>query len=150
MSDDEKKLLDRILDRTTRNPVTGCWECSYSARNVKGYRCLSVRDRTEYVHRAVYTLLCGDPGDLQVLHECDNPRCVHPAHLSLGTNDENQRQKKERGRANNRRWATHVREQVAAMLAAGVPKTAIARQLRVTREGVTRFARRRKLAAAAT
>lgn len=33
-----------------------------------------------------------------VLHSCDNPACVNPAHLSLGSNQENHSQKAQRGR----------------------------------------------------
>lgn len=38
------------------------------------------------------------PPGLEVLHSCDTPRCVNPAHLSVGTHKENMEQMARRGR----------------------------------------------------
>jgi hypothetical protein len=40
-------------------------------------------------HRYSWMLLRGDPGDLDVLHKCNNPPCCNPDHLYLGTDKEN-------------------------------------------------------------
>lgn len=64
----------------------GCWEWQGHRQKGRGnYGLLA----TMRAHRYSYKLFIGDPGDASVLHKCDNPPCVRPDHLFLGTQRDN-------------------------------------------------------------
>lgn len=55
---------------------------------------------TRIASRVIWKLLNGDYPDCCVLHTCDNPACVNPQHLYLGTQKDNARDRQVRGRNN--------------------------------------------------
>jgi len=65
-----------------------CWE--WNGANDGRYGIVWLNGRNHKAHRVAYVLAYGQiPNDLMVLHHCDNPRCVRPDHLFLGTQSDN-------------------------------------------------------------
>jgi len=77
---------------------SGCWEC-VSHRQRRGYALLSRHGRELGVHRHMYELRHGKvPSTLVILHQCDNPTCINPDHLSAGTQSANMLDRISKGR----------------------------------------------------
>lgn len=66
-----------------------CWEWQ-GMTNKKGYGTITVEARSQLAHRVSLKLNGVElPDDKDVLHSCDNPPCVRPSHLSVGTQADN-------------------------------------------------------------
>lgn len=76
----------------------GCWEwVGYKDRS--GYGLTSYSNKKWASHRLSWMIHFGDPGELFVLHKCDNPACVRPDHLFIGTQADNVRDMMQKGRS---------------------------------------------------
>ena len=82
------------------------------------------------------------PDGLFVLHSCDNPSCVNPVHLSIGTHADNMREKGERGRVKNRTFTESDVIKIRQIAASGISQREIARQLGVGETTVSYIVRR--------
>lgn len=75
----------------------GCW-----IRNkLSGYMSVRYRGKTVGGHRAAWMIANNQPipPGMHVLHSCDNPPCINPSHLRLGTAADNMADKSKRGRS---------------------------------------------------
>jgi len=79
-----------------------CWLWMGKPRNEWGYGQMRVNGKKEYPHRFSYILHNGSiPDGLVVCHSCDNPACVNPNHMFLGTHEDNMRDMRAKGRQND-------------------------------------------------
>lgn len=91
--------LQEKLKACSKVSPSGCWEWQLS-RSKRGYGQISVgHQRQAYAHRVSYFVFNGPISEgLVVRHKCDNPCCVNPEHLEVGTQADNMNDCKERGR----------------------------------------------------
>lgn len=114
----DKPATERLRFEVTE---AGCWEFT-GKRNDDGYGVVSVT-RAGVVgvraHRLAYETWVGPiPNGLVVMHACDNPPCINPDHLSVGTHGDNMADMMAKGRS-GRRGVGRVNEAMVHEIRAG-------------------------------
>lgn len=139
-----RPLAERVASRTDRSGgVDACWPWLAGASNGRGK--INVDGKKINASRAAWIVANGRPipGGMFVCHRCDNPICVNPAHLFLGTHKDNMAdmRRKGRGLGARRRNAKLSLSRVAKLRqlsAAGWSQRRIARRFGVTQSIVWR------------
>lgn len=98
-----ESLEERFWTHVERGPENACWPWRGN-RNHSGYGVVAVTKskglrRQVMAHRIAYELTHGKiPNAYRILHSCDNPPCVNPTHLRVGTDADNVADMHARGR----------------------------------------------------
>lgn len=105
LTDDEHDTLcNTFEDRFDRRGPDECWPW-FNGKGKHGRGQMTLGGQTVPAPRVAYLLYVGDIPDHDshhgnvVRHTCDNPPCVNPKHLIIGTQKDNLRDRDERGRA---------------------------------------------------
>lgn len=99
-----EKAIEKISSKSIYVESSGCliWSGSKAGN---GYGVIFCEGSNKYVHRVVYEFFKQniDQGKC-IMHTCDNPPCVNPSHLIMGTAKDNMLDKSKKGRARNQNY----------------------------------------------
>lgn len=119
--DYDRVVLEHMKRKVVTDPATGCWLWQgFVAPSVvirgktvqRGYGFVGYRGNNWAVHRVMWIITNGAiPAGMHVCHTCDVRRCCNPAHLWLGTNQQNiaDMTAKGHGICGQRKYATHCK-----------------------------------------
>jgi len=93
-----EKQSQRFWSKAKVGRKNKCWNWKASKTN-DGYGRIQVNKENWLAHRLSWTIHNGRiPKGMHVLHKCDNPACINPSHLFLGSHLDNMRDKTKKGR----------------------------------------------------
>ena len=139
--------MNKFWSKVDVAPADCCWEW-LAGKTFDGYGRFRYQGKMWRAHRFVYQLAKETiPERMVVRHTCDNPACCNPAHLILGTqqdnvNDMDQRGRRAQGEAHGRARLTD--KQVRQIFLAKGTQQEIARQFNISQMQVSDIKRRKK------
>lgn len=94
----EQRDVERFWRKVDKRGPDDCWEWVGSL-SVRDYGRMKVCGKLVQAHRLSYEIANGAiPDGIFVCHKCDNPKCVNPSHLWLGTHRDNMQDARRKGR----------------------------------------------------
>lgn len=138
-------LLDRFYDRIAYDRPDKCWEWM-GTKDKDGYGDLRERRAHYKTHRLMWTEWHRRPipaGQI-VMHSCDNPPCLNPYHLMLGTRSQNARDMSAKGRAVRQKLLPVDIAEIKRLLADGERNVDIAKRFGVSAELICHVNRGRR------
>ena len=93
-------IVERIERSLPRMTDGECWEPDKTPANTGYHRFTDSDNRSRAAHRLAWEMHNAEPipDGMVVMHTCDNPRCINPEHLVLGTLSDNTRDAVAKGR----------------------------------------------------
>lgn len=136
-----KTLQDRFWSKVNKGLDSECWE--WTGNCAKGYGKIGIGGKhgaTLPTHRVSWEIHHGlIPEGLWVLHKCDNPKCVNPNHLFLGTASDNAKDMAAKNRNKNGTTKLTVENVVQIRSMNQLPHGKIAAIFSVSRPTISRI-----------
>lgn len=119
------------------NKSSGCWEWT-AYTDSWGYGRFQVKGKSKLAHRISYLLEHRVlPADLKVCHTCDNPKCVNPSHLFLGTDADNVKDRDSKGRRKPLQGVRHGRAKLSEQDVLGIRNSTLSHVTLAKQYGVS-------------
>lgn len=144
-----RRTSDRYWEKVVKSTSgSGCWEYQGGNRSREGYVRYQVyvgnyKQKTLSTHRAAFFLSFGvwPSANLCVCHSCDNPACVNPDHLWLGTPKDNTADMLSKGRrvVSRARLSDDEVRNIIGLRSLGLNYRTVSRMTGACRETVTRI-----------
>lgn len=96
---EDRTFMDHVKQMSDVDDETGCWNWKGS-KTGSGYALYFRKRKKLRVSRAILGII--DDDSVFACHRCDNPSCVNPGHLFIGTRSDNMRDAFQKGRLNVR------------------------------------------------
>ena len=141
--------LSRIHDMHP-SQIGECWIWTRS-KNKGGYGSVSVKYSDKIYNTTAHRLAwewhhrTKIPNGMVIMHTCDNPSCVNPYHLKLGTQADNMADKHAKGRYRNggRIWTNkEIREMQIAYFQHGITQTELAEVYNISQSQICQLIKR--------
>lgn len=127
LSDDG--IVGRFLSKTKQHGDCIEWTGS---KTIKGYGQFRIFNKLIEAHRISYELFVGNaPEYTDVCHKCDNPSCVNPDHLFLGSRSKNMIDMMKKGRGSTNKLTIQDVKIVKECIANGFPMKEISRYFKI-------------------
>ena len=95
-----QEIVNRFWNFVGNTDANECWLWTGNLSTHFGQARMFYKNKTLLAYRVSYEIHHGEiPKGLIIRHLCDNPSCVNPEHLTLGTQKDNVHDMIERGRA---------------------------------------------------
>ena len=129
----KRPVIDRFFEKVDKS--VDCWNW-VGAKHQQGYGEIKIDGKVHFAHRVSWILVNGDiPDGLSVMHKCDNPSCVNPFHLEIGTHKDNMVDMAKKGRKSSK--LRHLLTDIFAMRKMGWKQQQIADYFGVSQAAIS-------------